>query len=421
MQNFTTRDLHQIDASFKHGKMLKLFLLGFVIYTLGYTMSVTVSPIFIVCDLMRLFGIGLILISSISLISLRFENRYLKILYTFYLLWLFTVVLRGFTLNYEFIKNTLFDPGSGVFLYSVPLILLITKPPIFYKFIFFIALVLGVFYLIHIGLGAPEFLDNTDDSSRDRLEVFVKTLALPCGFLLMTFNYQPKKSRIIAFLVITAVFLFAVYRARRGLIFMSGSIFIFTFLIFIYLNKRKILLLIFSFLAGGLILGYAVTSLDIEDSKLLSKTIERGTEDTRSGVEDFYYADMQLKDWIIGRGMSGMVAAPIGIDVDSPTPGYRKGIETDYLNIILKGGIISLGLLLLIAIPAVIQGLFLSKNTLSKAAAFWIILWLISLYPSTVTTFTLNYILVWISIGICYSKSVRNMSDEVLKEYFLSR
>ena len=414
-------DLQALDNNFKKHRLLYAFWFGLVVYMLGYTMSVTASPVFIICDLLRLIGIGLIVISSIQIMSFQFENRYLKVLYTFYVLWLFTVVLRGFNFNYEFIKNTLFDPGAGVFMYCVPLVLLIPKPPKFYKILFFITLVLGILYLIYMGLGASEFLYGKDNSSRDRFEVFVKTLALPCGFLLMTFNYHPKKSRVIAFLVMAVVFLLAVYRARRGLIFISGSVFIFAFLIFLYLNKRKFLLFIFSLLAGGLILGYAITSFDIGDSKLLKETKERGTEDTRSGVEDFYYADMQFKDWMIGRGMSGMVAAPIGIEVDSATPGYRKGIETDYLNIILKGGIISLGLLLLIAIPAVIQGLFLSKNTLSKAAAFWIILWLISLYPSTVTTFTLNYILVWIAIGICYSSSVRNMSDQVLKEYFLTQ
>lgn len=421
MQKYTLADLKEMDSSFKHTRMLKLFLAGFVIYTLGYTMSVTSNPIFILCDLMRLVGMALFMLSSVQMISLRFENRYLKIIYTFYLIWLFTVVLRGFTPNYESIKNSLFNPFGGVFLYVVPLVLLIPKPPKFYKLIFLTALMLGVLYLIHLGLGAPEFLNAKDDSSRDRFEIFVKALALPSGFLLMTYNYHPKKTQVIAFLVLAASLLFAVYRARRGLIFISGSIFIFTFLIFIYLNKRKIVLMIFSILAGSLLLGYAVTMLNIGDSKLLTKATERATEDTRSGVEDYYYEDMQFKDWIIGRGMSGMVAAPLQIEGDSATPGYREGIETDYLNIILKGGLISLVLLLLIAIPAVFQGLFLSNNTLSKAAALWIILWLISLYPSTVTTFTMNYILVWIAIGICYSKLVRNMSDQVLKEYFLTR
>jgi len=421
MQEYSHNDLLEMDSGFKNTGALKLFFFGFLIYTLGYTMSVTANPIYIICDLMRLIGVALFVISSIQLFSLKFENKFLKIIYTFYLIWLFIVVLRGLKLEYIFIKNTLFNPFGGVFLYLVPLTILIPKPPKFYRYLFFVSLVLGIFYLVHITLGVSEFLNNKDDGSRDRFEIFVKTLALPCGFLLMTFKYHSKKNQVLAFTVLSVALFLSVYQARRGLIFITGSILIFTFLIFIYSNKRKILLVIFSILSGILILGYAVTIFDVGDSKLLSKTKERGTEDTRSGVEDFYYADMRFKDWIIGRGMSGLVAAPVEIDSNERHPGYREGIETDYLNIILKGGIISLGLLLLIAIPAVFKGLFFSKNTLSKAAAFWIILWLISLYPSTVTTFTLNYILVWIAIGICYSKSVRNMSDQVLKEYFLTK
>ncbi|WP_298480348.1 hypothetical protein [uncultured Maribacter sp.] len=399
--------------------MLKIFLLGFVIYNLGYTMSLTANAIYIICDLMRLIGVILIVISSIKLIVYRFDNLYLKIMYTFYMLWLLAVVFRGLKLEYVFIKNLFFNP-AGIFLYCTPLILLIPKPPKFYKLIFNVTIILAIFFIIHMVWELAEFLNTTNDISRERFDTYVKALGLPCGFLLMTFKYQPKRNRIIALVVISITFLFVIYRARRGLIFMSLIIFIFTFLMFIYHNKRKIALIIFSFITGSLLLVYTINASKILDSKLLTRLNERGTEDTRSGVEDWFYNDMKFKDWVIGRGMSGMVAAPAFIDKNSDTPGYRTGVETDYLTIILKGGIISLGLLLLIAIPAIIQGLFLSKNTLSKAAALWILLWLISIYPSTVTLFTLNYTLVWIAIGICYSKLVRNMSDEVLKEYFIN-
>jgi hypothetical protein len=95
-------------------------------------------------------------------------------------------------------------------------------------------------------------------------------------------------------------------------------------------------------------------------------------------------------------------------------------IETNYLQIILKGGIISLGLLLLIIVPACIKGIFYSKNMLSKAAGIWILLWIFCLYPANVDTFTMNYLLVWMCVGICYTKKIRNMPDDFIKQYFKS-
>jgi hypothetical protein len=136
---------------------------------------------------------------------------------------------------------------------------------------------------------------------------------------------------------------------------------------------------------------------------------ERGDENTRKGVELYFYNDMGTDDWIVGRGINGEYYCP---DVtEDQSSNYRDLIETGYLQIILKGGLIRLILFLLISIPAVFLGLFSSKNLLSKASAIWIIIALISLYPSTVESFSLQYLLVWISIGICYSKEIRNLSN----------
>lgn len=124
---------------------------------------------------------------------------------------------------------------------------------------------------------------------------------------------------------------------------------------------------------------------------------------------------MKPLDWIIGKGINGQYFCPGVIVGEGTISVYRRGIETDFLNIILKGGIISLGLKLLIAIPAMFLGFLKSKNLLSKASAIWIMIYLVFLYPSTVTSFTLSYILLWISIGICYTKQVREMSDDEIK------
>jgi hypothetical protein len=127
---------------------------------------------------------------------------------------------------------------------------------------------------------------------------------------------------------------------------------------------------------------------------------------------------MKPVDWIIGKGINGQYYCP-GVELGQGRVSiFRRGIETDYLTIILKGGIVSLGLMLLIILPAIVKGFFKSKNLLAKASATWIFLYLVSLYPAPVTTFTLNYLIVWISIGLCYSQKFRNLTDDDLIGYF---
>ena len=215
--------------------------------------------------------------------------------------------------------------------------------------------------------------------------------------------------------IIILTFLLAAIRARRGLMFMSANILVFTYIIYNYAHKTNLFFKFFPLLVVFFVSVYAVSVFSEKSrSGAFSLITQRLNEDTRSDVVDYFYLDMSKKDWIAGKGIDGMYWCPTGATVD----GYRAVIETDYLQIMLKGGMISLGLLFLIAIPAVFLGLFYSKNILSKAAAAWILLWILALFPATVTTFSLNYLLVWISIGICYSKEIRNMPEEKVKEHF---
>jgi hypothetical protein len=147
---------------------------------------------------------------------------------------------------------------------------------------------------------------------------------------------------------------------------------------------------------------------------ILGSIIGRSGEATRSDVVLYFFNDMNLKDWIIGKGINGQYFCPTENSL------YRNGIESDYLNIILKGGIISLGLQLFILLSAAFKGLFYSKNMLSKAAGIWILFYIISLFPSPNTKFTLFYLIVWTSVGICYSKEIRKLSDDSLIKYFSS-
>lgn len=191
------------------------------------------------------------------------------------------------------------------------------------------------------------------------------------------------------------------------------------FMIYLITTKKKFLIIYASILLSIITIFYISSIYKQSQGGLFGYLLARGDEDTRSGVEEYMKADMSDTDWIIGKGIAGEYYCP-NIDVNDVT-GYRNVIETGYLEIMLKGGAVSLVLYLLIAIPAIFIGLFASKNILSKAAAMWILLSTIYIYPIVVTGFDMRYLIYWISIGICYSKKIRNIPDEILINYFQTK
>lgn len=414
-------DIHSQNISKKQLRYLNFFLVGFAIYTLSYTLSSTDQVNVKMLQASQLISLILIFTIIISLIQFKFDNSYLKITFILYCLWLFSLLIKGynFLLNFSFLKIFLFDPSYGGMLYFVPLLLLFPRDLIFYKKVFDLIIIFGIFYIIYDSVFIKALLnpDNSSIESQGIIEIF-SNLSFASGFLLLTYAYHSKKKQLLALGVILLALLFAIIRARRGLILMYGNMILFSYLLFIFHSKMKLLIIYLTIFIVLLGVVYVSGIYKLHENRIFGFLADRGTEDTRSEVELYFYADMKTKDWIIGRGINGQYFSP-GIEEDQIT-NYRSVIETGYLQTILKGGIISLGLFLLIAIPAIIKGLFYSKNTLSKAAGIWIFMSLINLYPTAVNTFTLQYLLVWISIGICYSKKIRNLSEEFLINYFHS-
>lgn len=402
----------------KINNRLTLFWSGVVFYSVGASLVSTQTLNISICRFLQLLGLLMILPSAFRLIKFRIENTYLRNIFFLYCIWCIGIIIRGFEFNYGFISQMLFFPSSGIFMYFAPLILLFPFDQLFFRklftFIFIFSLIFIVLAAIYSGILLSRDYDNP--ITQDAIEAFAKNISLPAGFLLLTYLYHIRKWQIVALITMALTLFITIVRARRGLIFLSSSMLIISFIIYLFTVKYRILVILISIIAIIFLLNNARELYNENKNGILTFLVERGTEDTRTKVELCYYEDMKPKDWIIGKGINGQYFCP-GIDEDDET-GYRNMIETDYLNIILKGGVISLGLLLIILLPGVILGLFFSKNILSKAASVWIILWILSLYPSPVLSFSLNYMLVWISVGICYSREIRNMSNDFLKQAF---
>jgi hypothetical protein len=405
----------------KTSRALNMFWTGYVIYITCYMLmiSAVVSP---KITYLQLLGMVIFLIPSIQLIRFKIKNQYLRTVYILYCAWLFYVVMRGFKFNKEYLFATFIEAYSGIFLYLAPLILLFPKDLIYLKKVINVILVLSVIYLICDVVFFKALFSSRSENGQTIVEYFAKIMGIPCGFILFTLEYHRDKRKAwavwgrlwVLFIAVLTVLL-AVVRARRGLIFMSVNVLVFTYLIYNYANKANLFFKFFPLLLVFFATIYTVNLFTNKSkSGAFSLITQRLNEDTRSGVIEYFYLDMSQRDWIVGKGIDGIYWSPTGATED----GYRAVVETDYLQIMLKGGMISLGLLLLILVPAIILGLFYSKNILSKAAAVWIFLLMFALFPATVATFSLNFLLVWISVGICYSKEIRNMPEEKVKELF---
>ncbi len=413
---------YQFEAPYNKriSRTLNQFWIGFVIYTSCYALMIS-GVVSSKITYLQLLGVLLFLSASFFLIRFRIENKYLRSLFIIYIAWLAYVVMRGFKFNSKFLFETFTDGTGGIFLYLLPLIIFFPKNLIYLKKTMNVIFILSIFYILFSIAFIKPILLADSENGQTILEYFSKILGIPCGFILLTVIYNTNKRKFLGtsgklwcLFVIALTALLAVVQARRGLMFMAVSILVAAYIMYNYAHKSNLFFRFFPLFIVFFLSIYAITALTSKKSGAINRFADRVFENSRGDVVDYFYLDMTKKDWLIGRGINGLYYCPTGATED----GYRNVIETDYLQIILKGGIISLALLLLIAIPAIIKGLFYSKNILSKAAAIWILLWLLALFPATVTTFSLNYLLVWISIGICYSKEMRNMPEDLVKENF---
>lgn len=402
---------------------LNIFWPGLLIYIAGFALSITDQVNHRITVLIEITGLIMFLPAVSFLIGSKIKNLYLRVFFFIYCFWSISLLIRGFEFDYYRITFMLFYPNYGFLVYFIPFVLLIPNDALYLKKAFNAITIFSILYLLFViafldVLLAP-FMGNMH--SQLVVENFSNHLSLSCGFLLFTYIYHSKKQNLFALFILFLTFLLAAIRARRGMMFMSFSMLIVTYVIYQYANKTKIINIVLSLFLVSTI-SYVATNIYLKNrNDTFGLITQRFSDDSRTLVETYFFKGMTTKDWIIGKGYNGQYYCPMWDETTGIPSIYRDVIETGYLQTILNGGVVSLGLFLLIAIPAIFKGLFYSRNILSKAAAIWIFLFLVYNYPATPTAFSLFYILVWISIGICYSDELRSMPEDTLKEQLLKK
>ncbi|MEX2566531.1 MAG: hypothetical protein WD431_11355 [Cyclobacteriaceae bacterium] len=391
-------------------KYQQIMWVGIALYGIGAAFASTFATGMI--KLIQLFeAIGLLgfAYAIINMIQFRLKSSLLNIFLFLYLAWSVFIILHGYEYTYQSTKSIFF---SGVFQYFLPIILFIPKNLNFYKNISNIIVVYCIAFVFLNILYSDLVFAHYDENVNQKFtfEGFTQNLGIVAPFVLLTYIYHDKYKNWIAFSVTAFIFAVATYKARRGVMALSFVyLMLFLLIFYIYSNRKVLVFVIFAFIL--FFVGMNAENIYRQASgSFLEELQRRGAEDTRSGVENAFKRDFEPVDWIIGRGINGEYWCP-NVDMGNTT-GYRFMIETDYLNIILKGGIIQLALMIIIALPAAFKALFYSNNLFSKVAGIWIIIWILCLYPLNVFNMDLNHILFWISVSIGYSQDLRRIPDE---------
>lgn len=197
--------------------------------------------------------------------------------------------------------------------------------------------------------------------------------------------------------------LITAFLARRGGLALSVLFLVLAWVMYALNDKKtsKFKMILMATIVIGIIF---ILFSNMSDT-FFSTLMERGDENTRSGVEESFYADMKSQlDWIFGRGWFGRYYDPI-FSV------FRPSIETGYLALILRGGFLYL-------IPYVVTlgitaftGYFKSKNLFCKAFAIMCLMQIISLYPYGWPAFNFFHLFLWLGVWGCNIKTFREMDD----------
>lgn len=208
--------------------------------------------------------------------------------------------------------------------------------------------------------------------------------------------------------------LMTAYLARRGNLAMLGLYLALAWLMYAMFDKKtsKIKLIFISILVIALGYGFFTGSVD----SFFATLSERGDENTREGVELAFFFDMRdINDWIFGRGWFGQYYDFVF--------GYKRfGVETGYLTIILRGGLIYLIPYILLLVLSFINGFFRSKNLFCKSFAIICLMQVVSLYPWGWPQFNFLHYVIWLGVMTCNSRAIREVEDsQIFNLYFNSK
>lgn len=356
--------------------------------------------------LLRLMELGCLLVAIINVV--RLNKLKLKLGYENtgkLLFWLLLFISIGIVGRSDFPTNL---NGWGVFLvsktgflvYFVPFLLLFLPNREYFKDI------IRLFFKLSL-LVVPIWILNFSNLVQDTYKGEGIGVYLPflSAFLLPLTSYLTKKQRLITIFLWGIYLLLMLLNARRNVVFTLVLYGCFAYMLSLIDDfKKKPMKGAVVFLMMVLGLLFLQVNMDKFTSGLFNRMANRANEDTRSGVEELFFLDFANspeEDWIFGRGADGGYYQIVKNEETGDVSDSRKGIETGYLQLVLKGGIVYAVCIVLIIFNAILCARKSKDKTIRRYLVMVMLSYLIDLYTTVPIGFFIpRMILFWFAISV---------------------
>lgn len=402
--------------SHKYNKERKLMFLFYVCVLVLLSASALLEQ-FLASTILRsieLLALGLMFFCFIRLWRMKslcvFTGVSQKLVIGLFVMLLSIIVRGNWDMSGHYLFLKLLNRG-GFLAYFTP-IMLVSIPNL--RHLKTITQVLFVGSLMSFPLWAMNATDLVQDGFRgEEVGAYMPFFAA----FLLGFPLMSKRQRKICFVIWAIYLLLMMLNARRNMIFSLGGLGLIAYyccnLSRFAKNRGRAVLVSVAAAAMGML--FLISNIDVLAGKVFNRFAGRLEEDSRSGVEELFLADFStspISDWIWGRGIDGGYYQEVRDDDTGEVNTNRLGIETGYLNNILKGGVLYSFFVVSVMLACFFRSIK-NKNIYSVYLRWVFLLFFIDLYASTLMGgFSPKSVMFWIFVSIALSRGYSCLGRE---------
>lgn len=245
-------------------------------------------------------------------------------------------------------------------------------------------------------------------------------LLYPIFYLILTIPLRNKWGKIFVLLVTVSIVIVS-FTNRAGILrILIGYCILGVYYVMhnVKIDKRLLKFIVFCLLLIPFISLYlGIQGVSVFQALLGSETIDYSQmnpyADTRTFLYFEVFQDLNYNNaFLFGKGM-GAGYSSLAFETYS-----RTMVEVGFLQILMKTGLVGIFLYISVIVSGIYKALGKSNNLFIKAIGLLLASYVLMLFIENVIAYNLLNVIIWISVGMCHSKKIRELDDAGILKLF---